>query len=93
VRNTYAQRAPTADYELSLLLLLASLAETGKPANLYEHITGANELIHAKTQNALKETLSRVPWLPGHYQAAGVDPGAIGSHCWSRTITAVISKF
>jgi hypothetical protein len=75
LRNTYAQRAPTADYELSLLLLLASLAETGKPANLYEHITAANELIHAKTQNALKDTLSRVPWFPGHYQAAGVDPG------------------
>lgn len=73
-KNIYAQRAPAADYRLSLLLLLANLSETSEPANLYEQITGANQGIHAKTKDLLKETLPRVPWFPGHYQAAGFDP-------------------
>ncbi len=74
LKNAYAERSPTGNYRLSLLLLLANLQITEQPRGWIGNLFANPTAIHAETETALRHFLPRAPWFAGEYRAAGLDP-------------------
>jgi hypothetical protein len=71
--NKHAIHAPDGNFRRSLLLTLANLDATERPADFHEWVTSSDKQIHAQTLAEFRKVLSRAPWFAGRYRAAGLD--------------------